>query len=75
MGFRFTVEDIAAELDITGWVKNLSDGRVELLAEAEEDKLKDFLERINKRFSGYFHRADIQWFPAKGEYKEFRIEF
>lgn len=42
VGFRFTSEDVAGKLGICGWVKNLRDGRVEVLAEAEEGVLKDF---------------------------------
>ena len=43
IGFRYTVQDIAASLKICGWVKNLIDGRVEVLAQAEEDILGGFL--------------------------------
>lgn len=75
VGFRFTAEDIARELGVTGWAKNLRDGRVEVVAEAEEDTLKDFLERINKYFSRYIQDIDIEWFPATGEFKDFGIEF
>ncbi len=75
VGFRFTAEDIAQDLDVTGWVKNLRDGRVEVVAEAEEGLLKEFLERINKYFSMYIQDADIQWLPAAGEFKDFGIKF
>ena len=43
IGFRYTVQDIAAGLLVCGWVKNLTDGRVEVIAEAEEDTLRVFL--------------------------------
>jgi acylphosphatase len=75
VGFRFTAEDIAQDLNVTGWVKNLLDGRVEVVAEAEEDLLKEFLERINKYFSRYIQDADIQRLPAAGEFKDFGIKF
>ncbi len=75
VGFRFTSEDIARDLGITGWVKNLRDGRVEVIAEAEEDKLKDFLTRINKYFSRYIQDTDIEWLAATGEFKDFEIRF
>ena len=41
VGFRFTTEDIASELGVCGWVKNLGDGRVEVVVEAEEELLKE----------------------------------
>jgi acylphosphatase len=73
VGFRFTARDIASELGVTGWVKNLRDGRVEVLAEAEEETLKDFLARINKSFSRYIQDVDTQWQHATGEFRDFAI--
>lgn len=75
VGFRFTAEDIARDLGVGGWVKNLRNGRVELVAEAEEDRLKEFLEKINQYFSRYIQNADIKWLVATDEFKDFRIKF
>lgn len=75
VGFRFTTEDIACDLGITGWVKNLRNDGVELVAEAEEEILKDFLERVNQYFSRYIQDIDVQWQEAKGEFKGFDIRF
>lgn len=75
VGFRYTVEDIAQDMGIGGWVKNLHDGRVELAAEAEEETLKDFLKKIEESFSGCLRDRDIEWFPATGEFKDFAIKF
>lgn len=75
VGFRFTAIDIAKDIGVTGWVKNLRDGRVELLAEAEEEKLKNFLSRINNFFARYIQDTDINWLAATGEFKDFIIEF
>ncbi|MCK9604008.1 MAG: acylphosphatase [Candidatus Omnitrophica bacterium] len=75
IGFRFTAEDIAKNLGVSGWVKNLSDGRVEIVAEAEEGILKSFLEQVSSHFSRYISDADIDWQKATGEFRDFRIEF
>ncbi|MBM3246827.1 MAG: acylphosphatase [Candidatus Omnitrophica bacterium] len=75
VGFRFSAEDIARDLGVSGWVKNLSDGRVELLAEAEERLLKDFLARINQLFASYIQDTDIKWQERTQGLKDFRIEF
>lgn len=75
VGFRFTAIDIAKDTGVTGWVKNLRDGRVELLAEAEEVKLKNLLSRINNCFARYIQDTDINWLAATGEFKDFIIEF
>jgi len=75
VGFRFTAEDIALELDLRGWVKNLRDGRVEIVAEAQEEVLGLFLKRIQEYFGRYIQNADIDWQPASGEFKDFNITF
>jgi len=74
VGFRFTTQDIANDLGICGWAKNLRDGRVEIVAEAQEEKLKDFLAKINQYFSRYIQDSKIEWLPASGEFKDFGIE-
>ena len=48
VGFRVFVRKKAKKLGITGWVRNLSDGRVEAVVQGEEEKLKELLEHINK---------------------------
>lgn len=77
VGFRFTVESIALELGaITGWVKNLSDGRVELVAEGEEARLEEFLRRIREGImKRYIRKEDIIWEPYRGEFDDFQIKF
>ena len=75
IGFRFTAERLAEELDITGWVSNLGDGRVELVAEANEDTLKYFLGQISNTFSRYIKNTDVSWEPATGEFKDFGVRF
>jgi acylphosphatase len=75
VGFRFTSEDVAGKLGICGWVKNLRDGRVEVLAEAEEGVLKDFLKKLKQYFSNYIQDIEVEWSEATGKFGDFRIEF
>jgi acylphosphatase len=75
IGFRYTVSDFAGSLKVYGWVKNLSDGRVEVLAEAEEAVLGSFLEQINQHFSRYIKEANTEWLPASGEFRDFQVTF
>ena len=75
VGFRFTAQDLANDLGIRGWVKNLRDDRVEIIAEAEETVLKDFLAKIKQNFSHYIQDIDIEWQPATGRFKDFQIRF
>src|SRR5919108_5223232 len=46
VGFRFTVRHIANGFDVTGWVRNLPDGRVELQVTGDESEVRTFLDRI-----------------------------
>jgi acylphosphatase len=46
VGFRFSVRQIAKEFDVTGWVRNLPDGRVELQVVGEEAEVRAFIHRI-----------------------------
>jgi acylphosphatase len=46
VGFRWTVRDAAKGFDVTGWVRNLPNARVELQVSGEEDEVRAFLDRI-----------------------------
>ena len=48
VGFRYSVRQIAKGFDITGSVRNLRDGRVELLASGEEGEVRAFVEAIGQ---------------------------
>ena len=73
VGFRFTAERVADSLGLTGWVKNLNDGRVEIVCEGNEQKLKDFLEKINAAFKAYVRDIDVEWGEAAGGLEGFDI--
>lgn len=75
VGFRYTTVSLASSLGITGWVKNLSDGSVEIVAEAPQDLLSDLLSRLEREFGGYIKEKKISWESATGEFKEFGIRF
>ena len=46
VGFRWSVKRVAKGFDVVGWIRNLPDGRVELLASGEEAEVRAFLEAI-----------------------------
>ncbi|PYJ25485.1 MAG: acylphosphatase [Verrucomicrobia bacterium] len=48
VGFRWTVRRIVKGFDVTGWVRNLPDGRVELQATGKEEEVRAFLEAVAK---------------------------
>jgi acylphosphatase len=46
IGFRWSVRHIAKGFDLTGWVRNLTDGRVEMQVSGEEKEIRAFLDAI-----------------------------
>ena len=48
VGFRYTVRQMAKGFDLTGSVRNLRDGRVELVAVGEADEVRAFIEAIGQ---------------------------
>ena len=76
VGFRYSVRETACGFEVAGFVCNLPDGRVELLAEGDEEELKAFLEAIDSgHLAGYIRGRDVNWVDASGEFKGFEIRF
>ena len=73
VGFRLTAERLASSLGISGFVSNLRDGRVEVVAEGPDPALKEFLEKIKGIFKTYINDVDINWSEATGEFDTFDI--
>ena len=69
-----TVKALATEFEVTGTVRNLSDGRVELTAEGMKDELKAFQQAIRESELGHFIRAEeVSWSEATGNLRGFEI--
>ena len=76
VGFRMTAEETAKALDVVGWVKNLRDGRVELIAEAEEPILQQFLDTIRRGpMKNFIKQIEISWSSASETFDEFEIRY
>lgn len=75
VGFRFTAESIAKTFVVSGWVRNMHSGDVELVAEQEEDVLKEFLARLDEQFAGFIKDKEVVWGEASDEFKHFAIRF
>ncbi len=73
VGFRFFTQEIANKLNLTGWIKNLDDGRVELTAEGEEKNLKELLDKLNQSFE-INKDSQIEWNKNLGNYSSFEIK-
>ena len=75
VGFRYTAQRFAIGLKITGWVKNLSDGHVELVCEGTREQIENLLYKLDKQFGGRITHKDIDWPPAKKCFTDFEIAY
>jgi len=76
VGFRYTAQDIATGVGLKGWVKNLEDGRVEIVVEGKEEDIKGFLDKISKGQLGrYIIDTELSWGRPAKEFDGFDIRF
>ncbi len=73
VGFRFTTQRLAQELKLTGWVKNLSDGRVEMMAEGPRERIEHLLFKLEGRHE--ITKKDVDWLDARGAFSDFAIAY
>lgn len=75
VGFRYTTLHLAEGFAVTGYVRNLDDGRVELLVEGEPAELDRFLEAIDDRFGGHATEIRMERLAGEPSYQDFSIRW
>ena len=75
VGFRQTVQQIAAGQPVVGSVRNLADCRVEVVAEGTAVALDAFLARIADDLARRIRAVEVEESPGTGEFQDFRIEY
>ena len=73
VGFRYTAHRIAQGLAVTGFVRNLADGRVELVAEGSPPELDRLLAEIASAMSGHIQGTQVSLCPSTGQFPSFTI--
>ena len=74
VGFRYTVKSLAAGFEVTGTVRNLSDGRVEFIAEGARDELAAFQRAVQDSEVGRFvQNEQVTWDRFAGGFRGFEI--
>jgi len=74
VGFRWTTKRIARGFDVQGWVRNLSDGRVELYVHGEENEVREFLEAVKEsELNANIRKEDIYSTPVDTKVRGFEI--
>ena len=73
VGFRYTVKNVALQYNVHGFVKNLPDGRVELVMEGPDPDMDQLVYDVNSRMNGFIKHVDQVEDPATGEFQQFLI--
>ena len=74
VGFRYTTHNIAQQHNVLGYVRNLPDGRVELVMEGDEDEIEDVVKNLNRKMSCFVRGVESgHAAPATGEFHQFDI--
>ncbi|TFE68716.1 acylphosphatase [Methylacidiphilum sp. Yel] len=74
VGFRATAKRIAQRYPLGGLVRNLKDGRVELIVEGEEQTIKEFIRELTHSYlQSYISHMDFLWGEPEGKYNHFYI--
>jgi acylphosphatase len=58
VGFRYTTLQVAREYDVSGFVKNLADGRVQLEVEGRAEEVNAFIVALEQRMHGYVRKTE-----------------
>ena len=75
VGFRYTACRIATGYRVSGYARNLVDGRVEAVVEGEEVEVEKFVRAVNDAMSGYIKGTECRDSPATGEFAQFDVRF
>lgn len=76
VSFRYFTQRAARELGLSGWVRNRSNGDVELAAEGPEDSLQALLDAVRRGPSAsQVDEVRVEWGEATGEWDKFRVRF
>lgn len=74
VGFRYTTSEIAERFQVSGYVQNLPDGCVRLVAEGEAGELQRFLDAVGEELERYIANVQSRLGQATGEFADFQIK-
>lgn len=75
VGFRYASQRTASRHNLTGYVKNLPHGSVEMLAQGEPQDVDNCISDIQDSFRGYIRETQINDLPPNPRYTNFRITY
>jgi acylphosphatase len=75
VGFRYITYRLAQRYDVTGYVKNLPDGRVECVVEGTNAEIDAFLKEVSNEMQRYIRETTQQSAPFSGQFRGFNIGY
>jgi len=75
VGFRMRVQRLAIGYRVTGYVMNLADGRVRLVAEGEPAEVRGLIDEVSQQLAEHIEHAEVSSAAATGEFGDFRIRY
>ena len=73
VGFRYTTLQVAREFDVSGFVRNLADGRVQLEAEGKAVDVAAFISAVEERMHGYLRKTERSSQTRPAQFSGFAI--
>ncbi len=73
VGFRFTTAHLAEDCDVTGYVRNCSDGSVELVAQGSKADIERLLACLDEHFAGYIERRTDEVYSPDQPFTSFEV--
>lgn len=74
VGFRYQTLQVAKEFEVSGFVKNLPDGRVQLEAEGQPAEVRDFIAAVQERMAGYIRKTEQSEGKRNAKFQGFAIQ-
>ena len=75
VGFRYSVCRLSGRFNVRGFVRNLADGRVQVVAEGQAEDLDGFLAAIEGEMAGYIRQRDLDKQEPSGEFRDFSLRW
>lgn len=74
VGFRYSVLQVAKEFEVAGYVRNLTDGRVQLEAEGAAADIAAFVDAVQEKMHGYIRKVERTAEKRPAQYTGFTIK-
>ena len=73
VGFRYVTQRLASNLGLVGWVKNLPNGQVEVIAEGDEGTIQELLAQLQENFRGSIKDYKVNFQDTYNQFNSFEI--